>query len=444
MRSLWVNIRLSSFWSLFILFLFAEAGFTQVNVASDSLLGKPLGEIEIIGNEVTQEDIILREMVLKPGVVVTAKQLEEDYLRILGLDLFSRVECYLYEKNDSVILRIVVTEEWYIFPIPFFDLSSEDPSEYTYGFRYLQKNFRGRAETLQASLWGGTDRGFRFRHSNPWVRGSPNLTRTIGIHRISRISKNVDLEPLDLETRHSVFQIYFGKRWSLDLTAGLGTVFRLVHADSSIQVASNGEFDRIQEVMLWSVWDDRDFRQFPRKGSFLSLRFSQGWLLNSSDHYQRLLLDFRKYFDLGLFSIGSRHIWIPTWGDSPPYDWIILQQTTPIRSSKLKDEGRAFFMTTVEMRFNLLGRRYFTWHSAPVFKQHFRNLYYGLAGEIFTDFGDTYHSSDQFGLRSLQWGYGFGLLLLIPYVDVVRIEWSWNPEYSFKETRFAWKIGISF
>jgi outer membrane protein assembly factor BamA len=196
--------------------------------------------------------------------------------------------------------------------------------------------------------------------------------------------------------------------------------------------------------MVWSTWDGRDLRQFPRKGSFLSVWLSQGWVLNSSDQFQRLVIDFRKYFDVGLFALGSRHLWVPSWGNLPPYDWIILQQTTPIRSVNLKDEGRSFFMTSVEARFDLLNIRYFTWHNAPVLRQHFRNLYYGLAGEVFTDFGDAYQSADRFGLNSLQWGYGFGLLVLIPYVNVVRLEWSWNPEYSFRDVRFAWKTGISF
>jgi outer membrane protein assembly factor BamA len=416
----------------------------QVTVSDPELLGKPLAAIEISGNKITAEEIILRELIVAIGDAVTMAALELDQLRVTGLDLFSRVQFNLISRDGLPVLRIEVTEEWYIFPLPFWSYSDDDPPELTYGFRYRQKNFRGRNETLTASLWGGADRGFRFSHDTPWVRGTPTLTRRIELFQTTRKSKNLAVRDLNLESQHTAARLAMGKRWTREFTSELGVRFRLVQADNSLQLAGDGSLDRIIETFIVAAWDGRDLRQLPRRGFYLGTSLIQGYILSSSQQYQRFLIDIRTYIPYHYLSYCFRVQWLPGWGTVPPYDYIIVENTVPIRSSNLLDEGESFFMATFETRFDIYPLRYFTWHEAPFLKQYFRNLQYGLAAEIFVDVGDVYPSEGTPSVDTLMWGYGLGLLIRVPYADVLRLECSWNPEYSFDDVHFSWKLGVSF
>jgi len=431
---------------LFALFtlLQVRSACSQVFVEDPSMLGRPISEIEITGNRITQEEIILREMKLRPGVATDEEKLETDLLRVQSLDIFSRVEFHLISRQERPVLRIAVTEEWYIFPMPFWELTDDTPPEAIYGFRYFQKNFRGRDETIIANLWSGADRGFRFFHNNPWMTGTPALSRSVNLYQSTQSSRRLAVKDLDLEERHTVAEVGFGKRWRLELTSEIGAKFRLIQAENPLQLATNGELDRILEAQILAIWDGRDLSTFPRRGLYIETRFINGWILNGSDRYQRLSLDLRTYIPYKNVSLCSRFLWQPGMGNVPPYDWIIVEETSPIRSSKLSDEGESFLFASLEMRMELYHLRYFTWHGAPHFKQYFRNLKYGLAGELFLDVGDAYQTAKTPTMSSLMGGFGAGLLLRVPYVDVIRLETSWNPEYSFRDARFSWRLGVSF
>lgn len=424
--------------------LFYQPIHAQVVIEEISLLNLPIEEIEITGNKITQEEIILREMKLAPGIIPSEELLRSDQLRVLGLDIFSRVEFTLKSRSGKSVLLIEVTEEWYIFPLPYWNLSDDNPPQITYGFRYMQKNFRGRDESLTASLWGGNDRGFSFYHHTPWMRGTPSLIRSVYVYQATSKSENLAVRDLDLEYRQTVGQIFIGKRWSREFSSQIGCRFRLVTAENPLQLATGGELDRMLELEASSAWDGRDLRQFPRRGVYAGSRFLQGWQISSQGHYQRLLLDFRYYIPYKLLSLCQRWEWFPGWGNIPPYDWIIVEETAPIRSTLLRDEGESFLFSSLELRIDVLPLHYFTWRKAPIFKPYFRNLQYGCAAEIFLDVGDAYTSVLSPTVQSLLWGYGVGLLLRLPYVDVIRLENSWNPEYSWREGRLFWRVGMSF
>ncbi len=418
---------------------------SQVSVAADSLLGRRLDRIEIRGNLVTQDEIILREMELKPGGYVTREQLELDRRHVAGLDLFSRVEFRLQERAGQTVLVVLVTEEWYIFPFPFWDLKPGETPRWTYGFRFVQKNFRGRAETLRARLWGGADRGFRFSHRNPWVKGTPNFTRSLDLFQVTKTCENLELKDLGLEARHTGVQMLFGRRWTRELSMSVGSRFRLVRGEDPRQMASDGEIDRLLELLVSVIYDDRDLRQYPRRGKYFNAWFSHGWLTGTPDRFERFSFDLRRYLPLrDDLSICARLLWMPAWGTLPPYDWTIIKSSNLIRSANLSDEGKSFFLGSLELRFDLLKLRYFSWDEAPFLKRYFRNLQYGLAMELFFDLGDAYQSRWEISRRSLLEGYGAGLLLRLPYLDVLRLEASWNPHYAFNRMNWSWKIGVSF
>lgn len=144
-----------------------------------------LNRVLIIGNKITRDQIITRELSLKPGDTITAKRLEHvltrDRNKIYNLRLFNTVSIRLLQMSDSNIdLLIEVNERWYTFPVPIFEISDRNFNEWwqnynhdfkrvNYGLRLYQYNFRGRNETLRFTAQFGYTRQFQLLYRIPYI-----------------------------------------------------------------------------------------------------------------------------------------------------------------------------------------------------------------------------------------------------------------------------------
>ena len=76
-----------------------------------------IDSIKIVGNDITEDFIILRELTFKEGDVVTSSQLEYNRERVFSLRLFSKVNIYPVLRDSITFIYIDVNETWYIYPI---------------------------------------------------------------------------------------------------------------------------------------------------------------------------------------------------------------------------------------------------------------------------------------------------------------------------------------
>ncbi len=152
---------------------------------TDSLRILTVNRVLIIGNKTTKERIISRELTVKPGDTISLKRLEHELLwdkrKIYNLRLFHTVVVRSLELSDNKIdILVDVTERWYIFPIPIFELSDRnfsewwqnyhhDPSRVNYGLNLTRYNFRGRNETLQAVAQFGFTERFELSYRIPYI-----------------------------------------------------------------------------------------------------------------------------------------------------------------------------------------------------------------------------------------------------------------------------------
>jgi outer membrane protein assembly factor BamA len=157
------------------------------NKAPYDTSGRPLhiNRILIIGNRVTKEQIILRELTVKAGDVVYKTELpiiiDLDKKKLINTRLFNTVEIRLLEfGNDVVDLLIDVDERWYTFPAPIFELADRNFNEWwqtynhdfrrvNYGLRLYQFNMRGRNETLRLTAQFGFQRRFEISYRFPYI-----------------------------------------------------------------------------------------------------------------------------------------------------------------------------------------------------------------------------------------------------------------------------------
>ncbi|HEX6889364.1 MAG TPA: POTRA domain-containing protein, partial [Chryseolinea sp.] len=144
-----------------------------------------INRIFVVGNRVTKERIILRELTLKPGDIVYSTELpiilDMDKKKLINTRLFNTVEVRILEfQPDQIDLLIDLNERWYTFPSPIFELAdrnfnewwqnyNHDFSRVNYGLRLYQFNMRGRNETLRLTAQFGFTRRFEISYRFPYI-----------------------------------------------------------------------------------------------------------------------------------------------------------------------------------------------------------------------------------------------------------------------------------
>jgi outer membrane protein assembly factor BamA len=105
--------------------------------------------IRIIGNDITDADIITRELTFPIGDSISYDEMMYNRERIFSLGIFNRVDLYTEVTDNINILIIDVEESWYIYPLPFAELKDKSWDKFSYGMDIYVKNFRGRNEFIR-------------------------------------------------------------------------------------------------------------------------------------------------------------------------------------------------------------------------------------------------------------------------------------------------------
>lgn len=135
--------------------------------------------IAFAGNDVTQPQTMLREMVVKVGDPADPEKVERSRQGIQDLGLFRRVEVRQQPVDGGVALTVVVEEKWYILPIPRADANSEGENAYGLSLRWF--NLFGLNHTLRGN-WTrrdeekvnkGTTTSYSVGYAVPFLHDSP-------------------------------------------------------------------------------------------------------------------------------------------------------------------------------------------------------------------------------------------------------------------------------
>lgn len=132
--------------------------------------------IEITGNELTQERIILQEMRLALGDRATEDAVEQDRQSILNLGLFSRV---LANLSPDGVLHIKVKEKFYYLLFP--EVNQEEDGEFSYSAYAGHDNLAGLNQRMSVRYTtrnnedfpeGDRDEEYSLGYSYPRIGGS--------------------------------------------------------------------------------------------------------------------------------------------------------------------------------------------------------------------------------------------------------------------------------
>ena len=399
--------------------------------------------IQIIGNSVTQDHVILREMATQVGDTLSDSKLSGDRDRIYSLGLFNKVTIAHADTASYADVIVTVVERWYIFPYPIVSIRSRSLHTLTYGFGITHRNFLGRNERISAGFSTGYNRSASITYQSPRITDNDDIfLRAALSYRDSHNLENSTIEFRQI-THSESFSL--GKRFGLFQTVSgtIGYETWQVPDTSLGRTLSTDGTDRFLTLGLRYTYDSRDIRDYPMGGFYFDATATKRGLAGEST-VQTLTLasDIRSYLPLnnGMTLALRGFETIAVGGAVPVYHHLFLGSRTTIRGYNRRDyEGEDLVGAQAEVRVPLVAPRFITFNFLHL--HQFNTMRFGIYAAAFADAGKIWYRSESFEDATWLSAVGLGLHILLPYDFVLRLEGSFNGLGQF---RAAAAGGVSF
>jgi len=264
-----------------------------------------LRKVFLYGNKRTKDRIILREMDLQVGDTIFLANadttLKTNRNRVYNTRLFNEVTLTLLPDSGHYnSLLVEVTERWYIFPIPIFELADRSFNEWwynqnrklnriNYGVRFSDKNFRGRKEELRLIVQGGFTNKLGVGYTVPYL----NRKQTWGLDIDVNYDQNKQISYRTLENKQQFLKnddllreriragITFFLRKSFFGTHSFNLKFNSMSvADTIVKLnpnfAQSGQNkQRYLQLAYEFTFDKRDVRAYAHKGYYINFSYEQ-------------------------------------------------------------------------------------------------------------------------------------------------------------------------
>ena len=410
----------------------------------DSLFS--VDSVFVRGNELTKHFVILREMTLMPGGVLTQERVSYDQNRIYSLGLFNRVEITpLPSTPGKVHLIVDVSERWYLFPYPIFGIKDRDWGKVFYGVGLVHTNFRGRNEKISTSIILGFDPSLRFTYRNPFLNaaGTDFLEAGLGVSKVRNRSLAAQQGIDNFDERHFSASLAFGKRVGIEHTFFISAGYEIVDIPDVLSprtLSPNGK-DVFPFLKLGYSLDTRDLAEYAGYGTYARVNITKYGLPGHDVDIVRYGGDLRKFIPLvGGFVLTGRVFTELTYaGPTPGYNRVFFGFGERIRGH-FRDvmEGERMVGVSSELHYLLLRPVYFQVGMLP---SQFGLWRFGVSVAAFADAGTAWFRSEPLALDKFARGYGVGLHFMLPYSFVIRTEYALN---EVRRGEFIFDVGASF
>jgi len=158
----------------------AVAAATTQPLAAQAPAAATVTRISVVGNEVTQTRVILRELALRVGEPLTPAALANSRQAVQDLGLFRSVRIEQEPDGDGVAVVVHVEEKRFLLPIPRLDGNSD--GDYSYGAQIRWSNVFGLNHRMVAYVEQGEieseqdrdrERSARISYNAPYLFDSP-------------------------------------------------------------------------------------------------------------------------------------------------------------------------------------------------------------------------------------------------------------------------------
>lgn len=422
-----------------------------------------INRIFITGNQITRDKIILRELSLKTGDIIYTADLElildKDRKKLINLRLFNTVEIRTFElEQDKIDLLIDLSERWYTFPSPIFELSDRNFNEWwqnydhdlrrvNYGLRLNQFNMRGRNETLRFIAQFGFQRVFNLSYRFPSIdrqqkhglildldyQETKNLAYRTRGHKLEfiksqellRVSRGLGLSYTYRNSFYDVHSLKVEHRFS-----EINDTIALLNANYYGQEKLSQEYTTITYQY---AHDHRDIVAYPLSGHYFHVSLTKTGLGGREEDIDKTegTLSYARFIDLknGLYFSNYSHAYL-SFPDDVPYGFYgaIGYKRLFVRGYEVYlIEGPNFFLNKTTLKKRIFSNIY-RFESLPV--EQFRRIPIDIYLKVYGDLGYVsnypgYYNNTRLTDKVLS-GIGAGIDIVTFYDAVLRLEYSIN------------------
>jgi outer membrane protein assembly factor BamA len=446
----------------------ARVRYDTTAVAPDTTL-LTVNRVLIIGNKRTRDQIISRELSLKPGDTIRVSKLAEtilwDQRKIYNLRLFNIVTVRSLKISATVIdILVDVQERWYTWPTPIFELSDRNFNEWwqnynhdfgrvNFGLRLDQFNVRGRNETLRLIAQFGFSQRFELSYSIPYLdkrqkqgmsvnfdySNPKNLAALTEDHKLVFVRGTQSL-------RISMgAQVSYTYRKSFFETHAFSLGFRSTEIADTISRKNPNYFSNNSLTQRYGILsytfrsEHRDVIMYPLKGYQFSGSIQRNgfgfegnvsqWVVNLTYAYH-LPLKRNYYFS----NFTAAYVSSPSNQPYALYGAMGYQRQILRGYDIYVIEGPTFFVNKTTFKKKIFSR---VWRYEKMPLEQFRHLPFAIYLKTFADIGYTenyayYQENPNLKNNRLSnsflAGYGGGVDVVAPYDVVFRFEYAFTKE----------------
>jgi outer membrane protein assembly factor BamA len=442
------------------------AGLTAMPVLAqeDSAVAyKIIRKIDTEGNKITRRAILLRELPFKAGDTIPAdifpQMLERVKENLLNTSLFNIVNVYPKEtEHNGVEILVSVTERWYVWPVPIFELVDRNFNEWwltknlkrtNYGFYMAWYNFRGRNETLRFIIQEGFTQKYSLLYGVPYLsrRQSGGMTWYVSFSRNREIAYKTSNNTLEYFRDSENFirrELNFGMRYTVRKgiynTTNLLAEYRINNISDTISYLNEDYFlgnqtrQKYFRITYFFKSDHRNIQAYPLKGYYYDFEVNKIGLALTNDDIDIVYITstFKKYWQL------DRRLYFAT-GLKGKLSGISQQPYFNQRAlgyggdyvrgyEHYVIDGQNFGLLKTNFKVELLPTRYKKFKFIPLEK--FNTIHYAFYLNLYADAGyvrdNQYFRENPLLANALHYGGGIGLDYVTYYDRVFRFEYSIN------------------
>ena len=393
----------------------------------DPLEGLVVREIRVTGLRNWPPDKVVRHLATRVGEPFHHADLAVDQRRLDEIRLFTSVVIEPRLEDGAVVLQVAVSETLRVLPIVVVRVTDEDGFSVGPGMRGINLFGGGNQVALAVTFGGETSVSTK-------VDGTTITPGTWSRH-VGFTDSRRHNTLYDFDEHATTADVRIARNWEHGLRTGAAANLQVFDTGSSGASLSPDGRDVIPTLGGFVTLDTLDSATNPRSGTWAEVEVDK--LLMDARSWT-FTLDGRRFQSLsgrqglGLFSLATFQTG-EVGVDLPEYLQFALGGANTVRGWNLGSiRGRNQFIGTVE----------YTYTVQPVraFSVAGMNFYAGLQLAAFGDVGLAWNDHRDFKAASAIDGYGVGLRLQVPFVDLLRFDVAWGEP---GEGAMAY-VGVSF
>ena len=378
--------------------------------------GRIIREIRIRGLHNVREDIVRDQLDSKAGQAYTEETARNDTRGLDRLGVLSSIRITPSLTDNEVMLEIEVQELVRILPYPAVNVTAENGV--SAGFGVKVPSLLRRAVAFSASARFGPLTEVELLLQSPW-RLRPRVWFDAKYNYRDR-PNNLD----HFQEHADEIEIRAGATFRRNWRVGGRFAFISLESDKPGITLSLDNRDLTPALGAILEYDGRDLRSNPHKGwhAIFDISHNGGWLGGDGD-FQTAQFDLRRYQPLGarhvlaFFSFATLQSGV-VGKDVPLYRNYHIGGSNSLRGWKPDArQGNNQWLNTLEYRYELIPPR--------SFKVSRFGFYLGVQLAAFGDLGTAWDGGADFS-RNMIGGGGFGIRLLMPVVDMIRIDFGFG------------------